>query len=317
MRNKPNHSRKIVMAVLALFALCLVSMAIQAQRQPSSKILNLGLYEGESLVKAGNATANGGAVSAQQMSGFGAGWSGDAQLFWGGGKPGAVLDLELDVLDAGNYEIELRMTRAPDFGLLRMQVENKDVTAKFDGYASLVTLSEPISLGTFYLAAGKRKVSFMIEGKNAKSSNYFAGIDYVRLTKKRALANTVGTPPQWKITDLTTQPKPTHVYVFKYKNEPPANLDAYLEGEDVTVTCSYKQSVSGVYAQAFVAILDNGKNLTKVGITEWQGGSRTLHWHPEGSGEHLIKCRLSVLPDSGQETMTDEKTVMTWVTAKN
>ncbi len=50
------------------------------------------------------------------MSGFGQGWSGNSQLFWGGGQPGAVLDLTLDVATQGRYNIELELTRAPDYG---------------------------------------------------------------------------------------------------------------------------------------------------------------------------------------------------------
>lgn len=44
-----------------------------------------GVYEGENLVNSGKAHVNGGSVAAQPMSGFGSGWSGNAQLFWGGG----------------------------------------------------------------------------------------------------------------------------------------------------------------------------------------------------------------------------------------
>ena len=41
--------------------------------------------------------------------------------------------------------------------------------------------SGPIQLGTFPLQAGKRRVSLMIIGKYGQSTNYYVGIDKLRL----------------------------------------------------------------------------------------------------------------------------------------
>lgn len=137
--------------------------------------------EAEALVKAGKASVNGGKVSAQPMAGFGSGWSSNAQLFWSGGAVGAVLDLVIDVPAPGTYGVELYLTRAPDYGNLKVEVDGKSTPAVFTGYAATVSPGGPLMVGRFPLQPGPRRVSFMIVGKAQQSSGYFAGIDQVKL----------------------------------------------------------------------------------------------------------------------------------------
>ncbi len=151
-----------------------------AQGRPSGAA---AVYEGESLAISGKVQVSGGKVVPQPMNSFGRGWSGDAQLLWTGGQPGAVLDLILDVPARAVYAVELHMTRAPDFGQLRIQVDGKDVAATFDGYGPTVVPSGPFPVGSFELGPGPRKVSLMITGRNRNSTGFLAGIDYIRLTR--------------------------------------------------------------------------------------------------------------------------------------
>ncbi|HEX9181315.1 MAG TPA: hypothetical protein VF859_13020 [Burkholderiales bacterium] len=137
--------------------------------------------EAEALVKAGKASVNSGGVTVQAMAGFGSGWSGNAQLFWTGGKVGAVLDLVIDVPAPGTYGVELYLTRAPDYGDVKIEVDGKPVAALFNGYAAKVSPGGPLMVGRFPLQPGPRKVSFMIVGKDRQSTGYFAGIDQVKL----------------------------------------------------------------------------------------------------------------------------------------
>jgi hypothetical protein len=141
------------------------------------------VYEGEALATSGKILVSGGKVVPQPMSAFGQGWSGNAQLLWTGGQPGAVLDLILDVPVGALYAVELHMTRAPDFGQMRIQVDGKDVTATFDGYGPTVAPSGPVQVGSFNLGPGPRKVSFMIVGKNANATGFLAGVDFIRLSR--------------------------------------------------------------------------------------------------------------------------------------
>lgn len=141
------------------------------------------VYEGEVLVKLGKVQVAGGKVVAQPMAGFGSGWSGNAQLLWTGGAVGAVMDLNVDIKEPGNYSVELHMTRAPDYANLRLEVEGKASVIPVDLFARKVMPDRPLRMGTFALKAGPQKISFMIVGKNAQSTNFFVGLDYIVLSR--------------------------------------------------------------------------------------------------------------------------------------
>lgn len=314
MRNETNSWREACIVAIALLALLIASISTQAQR----KLSGPGRYEGENLVNSGKAQVNGGSVAAQPMSGFGTGWSGNAQLFWGGGSPGAVLDLTLDVAEEGIYEVELHMTRAPDFGRLRIQVDNKSVEERFDGYAPAVTPSGPISVGRFTLERGARKVSFMIDGKNPQSSNYFAGIDFIRINKtsiqSSKMTNTDevqsvadsrirqpkgtqpsktlsdGSIPKWSVTSMGFLTPPTTPGV--------GGKDAYKEGDAITVKCSYEPLVPG---DARLRIRDHlmdgtfaGKLWIQYDAAISKAGTQTISFVVGHPGNHFFECGVAI-----------------------
>lgn len=139
--------------------------------------------EAETLIAAGKIQIRGGHVVAQAMTGFGPGWGGGAQLFWGGGATGATLDLIVEVPQSGAWAAEILLTRAPDYGQLQFEVDQHPVTARFDGYAPQVAGPVTVQFGTFALQAGPRRVSLMIIGKNGQSTGWLAGVDRVRLRR--------------------------------------------------------------------------------------------------------------------------------------
>ena len=137
--------------------------------------------EGEAFVRAKKFLVNAGKVDVQPMSRFGKGWSGDAQLFWSGGATGAVIDLLIDVPASGRYRVELHLTRAPDYARLKAEVEGQASSVSPDPYSATVLPPAPWQLGMFTLRSGTRKLSLMIVGKHPQSTNYYVGIDRVRL----------------------------------------------------------------------------------------------------------------------------------------
>jgi len=138
--------------------------------------------EAEAMLSAGKTQLRGGQIHNQPMNGFGTGWSGDAQLFWSGGSVGATLDLLIEVPRAASYEVQLYLTRAPDYGSLQLEVDGRRITAGFDGYAPGVMPPVAVSLGTFNLPPGAHRVSLMIIGKNPASTGFLAGVDRLTLT---------------------------------------------------------------------------------------------------------------------------------------
>src|SRR5262245_23943298 len=85
------------------------------------RLSNALVIEAESLV--GSAQTTRGSIGVQDMQGFGPGWGGGAQLFWGGPQIGAQLRLSFSTTVTGRYEVFLQFTKAPDFAAVRAQLD--------------------------------------------------------------------------------------------------------------------------------------------------------------------------------------------------
>ncbi len=118
----------------------------------------------------------------QPMAGFGALWSGNAQLLWVDGTVGAVLDLIVDIAVAGKYAVHLYPTRAPDYGNFKMTVDGKQSSVPFTGFDPKVMPTGRYLIGTFFLQPGPRRVRLTITGRSPKSTGYLVGIDRITLT---------------------------------------------------------------------------------------------------------------------------------------
>ncbi len=149
-----------------------------------------GALEGESLKIL---SKTGGAAGAQGMGGFTNArnqWSGE-QLWWTGGKPGDKLVFELPVKDDGDYEVFIGVTKARDYGIVQLSIDDKSAGAPFDGFnVPEVIHSGPITLGTHSLKAGYHKLTVEVKGTNPKAvPAHMFGLDYVYLAKKAAEVN--------------------------------------------------------------------------------------------------------------------------------
>lgn len=112
-------------------------------------------------------------------------WSGSYQLWWTGAGPGAQLDLELPVTEAGVYDIEVVMTMAPDYGVVQLLLDGQPIGTPVDGYATDVLTTGVVTNGPKVLNVGDHKIGFRIDGANPKAVRaYMVGVDYVRLVKK-------------------------------------------------------------------------------------------------------------------------------------
>jgi hypothetical protein len=139
------------------------------------------VIEAESLIA--TASVSGGQMVRQEMAGFGAGWGGNAQLFWrppapAGSKPRLLTEFALP--GAGTYDLVLYYTTAPDFGQFTVYIDGTNST-KHDGYGSQVGLRQAL-LGRYQLASGRHELAFEVTGKNQQSTNYVVGVDRLQLT---------------------------------------------------------------------------------------------------------------------------------------
>ncbi|MES2467285.1 MAG: PVC-type heme-binding CxxCH protein [Verrucomicrobiota bacterium] len=146
-----------------------------------------GALEGEGLLAT---STGGGTASAQPMENFVRGnwnWSGGAQLWWTGGKPGDRLDLTLPVPAPGTYEVQIVLTKAPDYAMLKFLLDGKPLDPVFDGFSppgAGVIHSPVLTLAKTDLPAGDHRLTLEITGANPEATKaYMAGIDYVYLKR--------------------------------------------------------------------------------------------------------------------------------------
>jgi len=142
-----------------------------------------GALEGESLKIIGKTAGN---AHSQAMGAFRADrWSGNDHLWWTGAKPGAKLELELPLEQAGAEQLELVLTRARDYGVVQLFLDGE----KLGGPIDLFNTPDVINTGvlTFPVSGidpGKHRLTIEIIGAHPKAVKaYMVGLDYVRFTK--------------------------------------------------------------------------------------------------------------------------------------
>ena len=126
----------------------------------------------------------GGTAASQNMGGFPADrWSGNDHLWWTGAKPGDKLSLEVPVEKAGTYDIEIVLTRARDYGVAKISIDDKVLDPGLDMFNNPdVITTGVLSFGMNELAAGNHRITFEIVGANPEGVKaYMLAVDYIRL----------------------------------------------------------------------------------------------------------------------------------------
>ncbi len=138
------------------------------------------LYEAENLKVL--ATAGCHDVFVQDMAPYGrADWSNGKQLFCVANLKGFV-ELEVEVPATGRYTLEVRLTRAPNYGRVEMALDGRTMGTVFDGYDERIVPAAALRLGTLELREGSHRLRFTAVDKASKSLGYLMGIDWVKLT---------------------------------------------------------------------------------------------------------------------------------------
>ncbi|TLD69087.1 cytochrome C [Phragmitibacter flavus] len=140
-----------------------------------------GLLEAEGL----KSSVTKGGVGVQKMGGFKSGkWSGDAQLWWTGGKVGEVLTIEVPVKEAGRHEVKGVLTRAKDYAIFEVSVNGKVSGDPLDLFDPQVLNTAELTFGVHELKAGLNRVEFKIIGVNPQAKpSMMLGVDFLRLVK--------------------------------------------------------------------------------------------------------------------------------------
>ena len=109
-------------------------------------------------------------------------WHDDDQLWWTGARPGAKLELILEVEKDGTYTLVGELTKARDYGIVQFRVNGKNVGGAIDLYNPDVIPTGAVEIGTIELKAGEHAVEIEILGKNDRADTaYMVGIDRLLL----------------------------------------------------------------------------------------------------------------------------------------
>ncbi len=137
-----------------------------------------GALEGERLKIL---SKTGGNPHEQDLSLFEGRWSGDAHLWWIEAKPGDRLELALPVGQTGRYKLLAALTRAVDYGIVKLTLDGRELTT-LDLFNPAVVSTGELDLGTHELTAGEHRLGVEILGANDRAvKSYMFGLDYVRL----------------------------------------------------------------------------------------------------------------------------------------
>jgi hypothetical protein len=121
----------------------------------------------------------GGETTVQSGSQFN--WSDHKQLWWRDGKPGDKLVLELPVAAAGKYRLLANLTKAIDYGIVRLALDGEPLGEPIDLINDGV-VNQAFPLGTRQLTAGTHQLVVEIVGTNPKAvKRYMFGVDYLKL----------------------------------------------------------------------------------------------------------------------------------------
>jgi len=146
---------------------------------PVQPIRVAGAIEGESLKIL---SKTGGEPQEQDLTGFPGQWSNDAHLWWIQAKTGDLLELGVPVAKTGRYALSLRMTKAPDYGIVQVYLDGHKLGGPIDLFDSKVVPTKLVAAGEHDLSAGEHKLKVEILGANPKAiKNYMFGLDYLKL----------------------------------------------------------------------------------------------------------------------------------------
>lgn len=124
---------------------------------------------------------SGGTTQIQSIAHFE--WSGNKQLWWIDAAPGDELILEVPVKRAGTYAVKAALTKAVDYGIVKITLNGQILSEKLDLYNPSV-ITPAVDLGPCKLKQGLNKLVVRIVGANPQAiKRHMFGLDYLLLKK--------------------------------------------------------------------------------------------------------------------------------------
>lgn len=111
-------------------------------------------------------------------------WSGNDQMWWTGGRPGDRLSVEFPVPADGSWNVELVLTRARDYGIVKVSIDDHVLEGALDLFNSPdVITTGVLTYPEVPLTKGKHRLTFELVGANDNAvKSFMVALDYLRLT---------------------------------------------------------------------------------------------------------------------------------------
>ncbi len=111
-------------------------------------------------------------------------WSNNRQLWWIDGKEGDKLAVEFAIEEEGNYDVSLGITKAIDYGIVRIAINSETKIESLDLFNKSV-IAKDVKLGACKLNKGKNKLEVTIIGANLEAvKKHMFGLDYILAIKR-------------------------------------------------------------------------------------------------------------------------------------
>lgn len=124
-----------------------------------------------------------GRAALQDMQGFGADWSSNAQLFWQCPRIGLEMTVSFVVTEPGSG-LRFGFTKAPDFGKFDVYLDDAKVGETVDLFdPKVIRTDHEVSAN---IKTGPHTLRFKCVGKNDQSPKVFFGLDCVDVTGRKA-----------------------------------------------------------------------------------------------------------------------------------
>ena len=163
-----------------------------------------------------------GSLVIQDETVFGSGWSNNKHLLWYKNNLSDVVQnstaiVTFQVKSEDLYSIRTVLSKAGDYGIAQLYVDNKPIGGPVDCYNNYVTRTQELKLGTMELSQGTHELKIAMVGKNSSASGYYFGLDYLKLVKEVAVVNGTVLPLDFK--NFSVYPSPVKNKLTVIANE--------------------------------------------------------------------------------------------------
>lgn len=111
-------------------------------------------------------------------------WSNNAQVFFTARAAKQSISVPFTVPVAGLYLFSSIRTKSKDYGNTVYLIDDQQVGGVFDGYSPTVVKTDWVSNGSVrFEQAGSHRLTVQVVGKADESTNFYAGVDAIRLTR--------------------------------------------------------------------------------------------------------------------------------------